>query len=170
MWLTYPLSYDLTGSIISTSSYKSRLSNWYTCITRSVTLSPPSLALSLKILPIFRLSTRGAVFSYSICCHLSLMPSSEASIYYAALIALILFISEVIPSCSYYIKKGLVYVTIAALFGHQPLSYAECIKVNICLSYNICSVSSTKCIYCPTLLSCLVLYLNYYKVLDLIHH
>src|SRR6266700_5898041 len=30
-------SHNLTGSIMSTSSRKSRLSNWHTCITRSVT-------------------------------------------------------------------------------------------------------------------------------------
>src|SRR6266566_8996788 len=42
-------------------------------------------------------------------------------------------VTEVMPSCSYYIKKGLVYITIVAPFSCQPLSYAEYIKVNIYL-------------------------------------
>ena len=42
------------------------------------------------------------------------MPPSVASVRHAVLIALILSISEVMPSCSYYIKKGLVYITITA--------------------------------------------------------
>ena len=113
-WLAYPSSHNLTGSIISTSSYKSRLSNWHTYITRSVTLSPPSLALSLKILPISRLSTRGIVSSYLICCYPSLMPPFITSVYYAILVALILSISKIMPSCSYYVKKGLVYIAITA--------------------------------------------------------
>ena len=113
-WLAYPLSYNSTSSIILTSSCKSRLSNWYTYITRSVTLSPPSLALSLKILPISRLSIKGIVSSYLICCHPSLMPPSIASIYHAILVTLILSINKVMPSYFYYIKKGLIYIIIAA--------------------------------------------------------
>ena len=93
------------------------------------------------------------------------MPPSIASIRCAALIAFILSIGEVMPSCSCCIKKGLVYVIIMALSSHQPLSYAECIKVNIYLSYNVCSVSSTKYIYYPTLFSCLVFCPSYYRVL-----
>ncbi len=76
-WLAYPLSYDLTSSIVLTSSCSSRrsyLSNWHTCNTRSVTLFPPSLALSSKILPISRLSTRGTVSSSLICCLPLLIP------------------------------------------------------------------------------------------------
>ena len=121
IWLTYPLSYNLTGSIILTSSCsscRSYLSNWHISITRSITLSPPSLSLTLKIFLFSRLSIRGVVSSCSICCYPSLMPPSVAFVYYAALIALILSISEVIPFCSCYIKKGLVCITITALFSH----------------------------------------------------
>ena len=119
-WLTYPSSYDLTSSIILTSSCnscRSYLNNWYTCITRSVTLSPPSLALSLKILSIFRLFTKGVVSFDLICCYLSLMPPSVTSICHTALIALILSIGKVMPSCSCCIKKGLVYIAIISLFN-----------------------------------------------------
>jgi len=119
-WLTYPSSYDLTSFIVLTSSrssYRSRLSNWYTYITRSVTLSPSSLALSSKILPISRLSTKGTVSSSLICCSPFLMPPLLASMRRAAFVVLILSISEVMPFCSHCIKKGLVCITIAALFG-----------------------------------------------------
>ncbi len=117
-WFAYPSSYDLTGFIVSTSSYSSYiscLSNWHTCITRSIILSPPSLALSLKIFPISRLSIRGIVFSCLTCHYPSLTPPSIAFICYTILITLILSINEVIPSCFCYIKKGLVCVAITAL-------------------------------------------------------
>ena len=154
----------------SCSSYRSCLSNWHTYITKSITLSSPSLSLSLKILPISRLSIRGTVFSYLICCHPSLMPPSIASIYCVTLITLILFISKVMPSCSCYVKKGLIYITIAALSSRQPLSYAEYTKLNIRLSYNVRSISDAKYIYYFTLLNRLVLCLSCYKVLNLICH
>ena len=118
MWLAYPLSHNLTSSIMLTSSCSSRrscFSNWHTRPTRSVILSPPSLALFLKILPISRLSIRGIVSSGPICFSLSLMPPLLASVCHAVLVTLILFISEVMPSCSCYIKKGLVYIIIVAL-------------------------------------------------------
>ena len=121
IWLAYPLSYNSTGPIVLTSScssYRSCLSNWYTSITRSIILSPPSLALSLKILPISRPSIKGTVSSILIYCSLSLIPPLLASVYYTAFITLILSISEIIPSYSYYIKKGLVCITIIALFSH----------------------------------------------------
>ena len=98
------------------------------------------------------------------------MPPSVASVYYATLIALILSIGDIIPSYSHYIKKGLVYIAITALSSYQPLSYTECTKANICLSYNIYSISAIKYIYYPIFFNYLILYLSYYKVLDLICH
>ena len=95
---------------------------------------------------------------------------SSASRHYNKLITLILSISKVMPSCSYYIKKGLVYIIITAPSSRQPLSYTKCIKVNICLSYNIYSISNTKYIYYPTLFSHFIPYLSYYRVLNLIHY
>ena len=115
------MSHNLTGSIILTSScssHRSCLSNWHISITISVILSPPSLSLTLKILLASRSSIKGTVPFDLICHSLSLMPPLLASIYYATLVTLILSISEVIPSCSYYIKKGLVYIVIAALSSH----------------------------------------------------
>ena len=119
-WLAYPSSYNLTSSIVLISSYSSRrscLSNWYTSITVSVILSPPLLFLTLKIFLASRSFIRGIVSSYLICCHPSLIPPSIASIYYTILITLILSASEVIPSCSCCVKKGLVCIAIAAPFS-----------------------------------------------------
>ena len=103
-----------------------------------------------------------------ICCSLSLMPPSVASMYCATLIALILSISEVMPSYFCCIKKGLVYITIVALFSCYPLSYTKYTKLNMRLFYNVCSISNAKYIYYSIFLNYLVPYLNYCKVLDLI--
>ncbi len=97
------------------------------------------------------------------------MPPSIASVHYAVLITLILSISKVIPSYSCYVKKGLVYITIISPSSRQPLSYTKYIKANMRLSYNIRSVSATKYIYHPTLLSHLVPCLSYRRVLNLIY-
>jgi hypothetical protein len=67
--------------------------------------------------------------------------------YHFKLIAVILLLSEIMPAYSYYIKKGLVYITLIALSSHQPSSYSECIKSNIYLSCNIYSIFNAKCIY-----------------------
>ena len=134
----------------------------------SITLSLPSLSLTLKILLASRSSIKGAVFSYSICYWLSLMPPSIASIYCAVLVALILSVSKIMPFCSYCVKKGLVCVTITALSGCQPLSCTKYTKSNIYVSCNIYFVLSAKYIYCFTLLNYLVLCLSCYRVLDLI--
>ena len=43
---------------------------------------------------------------------------STASERYTYIMALILSLSKIIPTYSYYIKKGLVYITITAPFSH----------------------------------------------------
>jgi hypothetical protein len=63
------------------------------------------------------------------------------------LVAVILLFSEIMPSYSHYIEKGLVYIAITALFSRQPFSYSKCTKLNIYSSYNIYSVSDAKYIY-----------------------
>ena len=135
MWLAYPLSYNLTGSIILTSSYKSYLNNRHIFTTKSITLFLSSLDLSLKIPPFFRSFTRGVVSSNLICCHPFLMPPSIASVRHAALITLILSINKVILSCSCYIKRGLVYIIITALSSYQPLSYDLTSSIVLTSSY-----------------------------------
>ena len=60
------------------------------------------------------------------------------------LIAIILLLGEIMPTYSYYMEKGLVYITIIAFLGRQPFFYTKYIKLNIHLSYNIKSVSNTE--------------------------
>ena len=55
--------------------------------------------------------------------------------------------SEIISPYSHYTKKGLVCVTITALFSCQPSSYSKCTKANICSLYNMHSVSTNKYIF-----------------------
>ena len=58
--------------------------------------------------------------------------------------AVILLLSEIIPSCSHYKEKKLVYITIITPFSCQPSFYIKCTKLNIYLFYNVKSVSNTK--------------------------
>ena len=69
---------------------------------------------------------------------------SLASKRYACVVAVILLLSEIMPSYFYYKEKKLVYIVIVALFNHQPSLYIECTKLNIYFSYNIRSVFNTK--------------------------
>ena len=55
--------------------------------------------------------------------------------------------SEIISPYSYYIKKGLVYITIIALFSHQPSSYFKYTKANTYSLYNMRLVSTNKYIF-----------------------
>ena len=66
--------------------------------------------------------------------------------YYAYLVTLILLFSVIMPSYSCCAEKGLVYITIIALSSCLLSSYSKCIKLNICSSCNIKSVSDAKCI------------------------
>ena len=57
-------------------------------------------------------------------------------------------------SCSYYIRKGLVYIIIVVFFSHQPFSCFKCTKLNTCFFYNVCLVSINKYIF--LVFSCLL--------------
>ena len=72
---------------------------------------------------------------------------SLVSMYCALLAVSISLNSEIMSPYSYYIKKGLVYITIIALFSRQPSFYFKCIKANTCFLYNICLVSTNKYIF-----------------------
>ena len=61
--------------------------------------------------------------------------------------AVILLLSEIMPTYFYCAEKGLVYIIIIALFSRQLSSCVECIKLNICLFYNVCSVFNAKCTF-----------------------
>ena len=62
----------------------------------------------------------------------------------AYIIAVILLFSEIMPSCSCYKEKKLVYIIIIAPFSRQPSFYVKCTKSNMHLSCNIKSVSDAE--------------------------
>jgi hypothetical protein len=72
---------------------------------------------------------------------------SLTSEHYAYIVALILLLGKIMTTYSYYTVKGLVYITITALFSWQPSSYPKCIKLNIHSSCNIQLVSTDEYIY-----------------------
>ena len=72
---------------------------------------------------------------------------SLASVYYILLAISISLNSEIMSLYSYYAKKGLVYITIIALFNCQPSSYSKCTKANTCLLCDMCLVSTNKYIF-----------------------
>ena len=73
--------------------------------------------------------------------------ASKRLAYYFKLVAVILLLGEIMPTYSCYAEKGLVYIIIIILLGHQPSSCTKCTKLNIYFSYNICSVSDAKCMF-----------------------
>ena len=70
-----------------------------------------------------------------------------ASKCYTYIVAVILLLSEIMPTYFYCVLKGLVYIIIIAPLGHQPSFYTKCTKLNMRLSCNIKSVSNTKYIF-----------------------
>ena len=147
------------------------LSSHNTSSIRSVTLSPSLLSLSLKISYISKSLIRGIVLSYLIWYLLLIMPPIRSTAFrrHNKLMLLILFISKVMPSCSCYIKKGLLYVVIASPSSCQLLSYTKYTTINIRFSCNICLVSDAEYKYLITYLSCYILCLICFRVLDLIY-
>jgi len=63
------------------------------------------------------------------------------------MVTFILSSGKVILLYSHCVKKGLVYIAIAAPSSHQPSFYAKCTYINIRSSYNVRLVSNTKCIF-----------------------
>ena len=62
-------------------------------------------------------------------------------------VAVIFLLSEIIPTYSCCVLKGLVYIIIIASLGHQLSFYAKYTKLNIRLSCDIRLVSNAKCAY-----------------------
>ena len=69
---------------------------------------------------------------------------SLASKYRAYIMAVILLLSKVMPSCSCCKEKELVYIIIIVLSSRQPSFYIKYTKLNIYLSCNVKSVSNTE--------------------------
>ena len=63
------------------------------------------------------------------------------------LVAVILLLSEIMPTYSHCVEKGLVYIAIIALLGRQPFFYTKYIKLNMRSSCNIRSVSNAEYAY-----------------------
>ena len=61
------------------------------------------------------------------------------------IVAVILLLSKIMPTCSYYMLKELIYITIMASLSRQPSFYIKYTKLNIYLFCDIRSVSNTKC-------------------------
>ena len=59
-------------------------------------------------------------------------------------VAVILLLNKIMPFCSYYKEKKLVYIAIIAPFSRQLSFYVKCTKSNICSSYNVKSMSDVK--------------------------
>ena len=94
--------------------------------------------------------------------------ASKYFTYYFKLVAVILLLGEIIPTYSCYAEKGLVYITIIALFSCQPSSYTKYTKLNIRLSCDIKLVSNTKytfLMHLYILRSLQLFYLIYLRVL-----
>ena len=70
---------------------------------------------------------------------------SSASKCCAHVVAIILLLGEIMPTCSRCVLKGLVYITIIALLGCQPFSYIKYTKLNMRSSYNVRLVSNAEC-------------------------
>ena len=82
---------------------------------------------------------KSLVFKYSAC--------------YSKLVAVILLLSKIIFTYSYYIEKGLIYIIIAALSSRQLFLYTKYTKLNIYTLYNIQSVSNIKYLFFARLYS-----------------
>ena len=64
--------------------------------------------------------------------------------YYFKLVTVILSLNKIIPTYSYCMEKGLVYIIIIALLGCQPFFYTKYTKLNMHSSCSIKLVSNAK--------------------------
>ena len=60
------------------------------------------------------------------------------------IVAIILLLSEIMPTYSRCVSKGLVYIVIIAPLGRQSSSYTKYTKLNMRLSCDVKSVSNTE--------------------------
>ena len=83
-------------------------------------------------------------FKYTKANTCSLYNMHLVSTYYTYIVLVILLLNKIMPSCSHYIEKKLVYIAIVVLFSRQLSFYIKCTKSNIYLSCNVWSVSDAK--------------------------
>ena len=124
----------------------SSLSNRNTNNTRSVILAPFSSASFLKVQSTFNSVIRGVLFFKLFWWPMFLIPLIRflASKHCACVVAVILLLSEIMPTYSRYILKGLVCIAIIAPLSCQPFSCTKCTKLNMYLFYDVRSVSNAK--------------------------
>ena len=72
---------------------------------------------------------------------------SKRTAYYFKLVAVIFFLGKIIPTYSYYMEKGLVYIAIIAPLGYQLFFYTKYTKSNMRLSCDIKLVFDAKYIF-----------------------
>ena len=156
-------------SLIYSYSLPTSPSSHDTSSIKSITLSPFSLFLTSKTSYISKSFTRGVEFPISILWPLLLIiPKvylSSLFICHNYVVLKILSLGEIMLSCSHYAEKRLVYIIIALPTGCQPLSYAKCIKANMCSLYNIHFAFNAKYMLFISLYNFLVPCSIYYKVL-----
>ena len=97
------------------------------------------------------------------------MPFVRSSVFKrrTCIVAVIFLLSEIMPTCSCYVLKGLIYIAIIAPLGRQLFFYTKCIKLNMRLSCNIRLVFNAKyafLIYSCILQSLRLPYLIYLRV------
>ena len=63
------------------------------------------------------------------------------------IVAVIILLSKIMPTCSCCVLKGLVYIAIIALLGRQPFFYTKYIKLNMRSSCDIRLVFNAKYAY-----------------------
>ena len=73
---------------------------------------------------------------------------------HARIIAIILLLGEIMPTCSRCVLKGLVCVAIIAPLGRQPFFYAKYTKLNMRSSCDVRLVSNAK--YACLIYSCIL--------------
>ena len=124
----------------------SSLSNYNTDNTKSVILAFFFLVSSLKVQSILKFAIRGVLLSKLIWWPMSLIPFIRSFAFKCcALLAISISLNkEIMSPYSYYIKKGLVYITIADFFSYQSFFYTECTKLNTCVLYNMHLISLNK--------------------------
>ena len=84
--------------------------------------------------------------------------ASECSVHYFKLVAVILLLGEIMPICSCYAEKKLVYIIIMAPFSRQSSSCTKYTKLNMRSSCNVQLVSNAKYMF---LVSVVLFYLSH---------
>ena len=63
---------------------------------------------------------------------------------YTRVVTIIFLLSKIMPTYSYYVLKGLVYIAIIAPLGRQPFFYTKYTKLNMRLSCDVRLIFNAK--------------------------